>query len=410
MNNLGLVSTRIVFLIANFLINIFLANLILKDFGHIFFAQYAIITSIPSLIPFADLGLGASVFNSYVDSNNNNLLNQKISRIFKVSILGTLFQLFLFSTLGIFTLRFFIGKEPLNFNYNIFLILILSITYFAVPLSLATKKLQAENMSHKILLIQGLIPLFNLAGYLICTRLFSNLSYLIILLPSFSYFVTNIILFKESQIWRNIKFNFLLLESIEIRKDLKLGFWTILVSTAIAISWQIPKYYFGFFQDLAMVSNYTFFLMIILAAFSVIQIPAISISPKIRQFQNSSTKILKKELKKTFLISIILSIGLLIISELLKTVDFIFLDSEFLILAFVVISLSPLWILPFYTLSYRSQYRYVAKKLIFLELILVFSLSILGGNSFVKVVVYIASLMVIFFSISWKVHSHDALD
>lgn len=402
--NVELVSIRGVILLLNFTINIYLAHKILFDLGQEFFSYYAVLIALPALIPFADLGLGASVFNLYVDHSSVENLKRHLSKIFYISILGSFIQILVFTIL---ILRFFDSIVPEYGSHqktNVMAILILIITYFAVPLSLASKKLQADNRIETVLRIQGMIPLLNLSGYILVRNIFPSNPTLVVLIPSISYFLTNLIIFWRSQIIKNLNIHFLYSSVKEVKQELNLGFWVVVMSGLTAISWQFPKYFFSFQGDTLSVTRYTIFLMIGMAAFSIIQLPAVKISPKVRLNPKSSLKLLRSELKDSFTISMLLSISLLFIFEISAIRNMLAINNDYRILLATIILIAPLWILPSNTFSFTLQYKHAAISMLCLLIVCIFFLYTFRLSEFRALVIYLLLQIITFSMIFWAIH------
>jgi len=403
--NAKIVSTRVIILIANFIINIYLAHRILFDLGQDFFAYYAILVALPALIPFADLGLGASVFNLYVDHQDNEKLDKQISKVYFISIIGCLIQICIFSLFIIVFFHYFIAENFDSSQTRYWAVSIIVITYIAVPFSLASKKLQAESRNQETLKIQGLIPILNLSGYLLARNIIPGSPTFIALIPAFSYLLTNIVIYSKSQIWKNIIWNYFFSQRIEIKRDLRLGFWVIIFSGITAVSWQVPKYYFSFRDSPSMVTNYTIFLMIVMAAFSIIQLPALSVSPSMRRNPRSSVLILKKEFGETLLVGALLSLGFITLFRVLNITSLLLLDSKFVMLTAIVIAVSPIWVLPLNTFSYSNQFKLASFVLGASLCLTIGFLLYFEEREFWALVYYLGALNIIFSTSSWAIHA-----
>ena len=84
---------RIFTLILGALFTFLISSILINDHGIAVFATYSIFTSLPSLIPFADLGLGLGIYNTYTLTHKS----RKLSKSDKEKIAITFYVLLIFS-------------------------------------------------------------------------------------------------------------------------------------------------------------------------------------------------------------------------------------------------------------------------------------------------------------------------
>jgi hypothetical protein len=406
MQNLNVIVIRSISLAANFAITIFLALQIISRYGIDFFAYYSMLVSIPNVLPFADLGLGARIFNIYVDINDNDLRKNEVSQTFNLSVIGSTCQSFFFSVLGILILPYILPGNIHNPDAKILALAIIIISFTAVPMSLASKKLQAENRNSAVVTIQSFIPLFILSGFFVIQSLFPSKFTLLVLLPSISYLLTNLIIFAISGIHKDIGIQTISMKKHKVFTGNAISFWSVSALTLIAIFWQAPKYYFGVLDDNLMIASYSILLTILLAAFSLVQLPAISLSPVARKKGKNVKNLLVNQLPQTFLLSSVLAIGLIIIYLFGIFNNYLRIEYQLVLFAAAIILFSPIWILPLNTLTFSTQLKSLTFYLIFaitITTVLFFALyTILNG--------YILAMYLLVFTIglslkTWRLHS-----
>ena len=115
---------------------IFTVNLLIDSGGNEIYAVFVVVTSVPSLIPFADFGIGANVFNFYVDqpmSNKQSLYEQNfITRIFFYIICAQLILLALASIIIFVARPSIIELEYWDGNSSNFIFINLMILFYLI--------------------------------------------------------------------------------------------------------------------------------------------------------------------------------------------------------------------------------------------------------------------------------------
>ena len=84
---------RVFTLILGALFTFLISSMLINDHGIAVFATYSIFTSLPNLIPFADLGLGLGIYNTYTLTHKS----RKLSKSDKEKIAITFYMLLILS-------------------------------------------------------------------------------------------------------------------------------------------------------------------------------------------------------------------------------------------------------------------------------------------------------------------------
>ena len=73
---------RVLTLIIGAFSNFVIATLLIGNFGYEGYALYVVLSSLPSLIPFADFGLGSIIFNFFADKSEGRTPQNILTEVF----------------------------------------------------------------------------------------------------------------------------------------------------------------------------------------------------------------------------------------------------------------------------------------------------------------------------------------
>lgn len=315
LNSIKLVAPlRLLTLILGALITLLMTKLLINIFGVDGYAKYVVITAISSLIPFADLGLGLSVFNVYSKQDLDESLTleakERISLSFYLICTFACFALiviFLFSNV-----QFFERLLSRNLGYlrSNDALIILGITFISTPLTLGFRKMYAKGNVLKAILLSFLIPLLNLLITLLLIPHSQRADQWIIFAPSMSYLIANLIAFFNADVHRDlVPLSFYHFKS-KSYPLLRFASYATLFSSLIAVMLQFPKFYFAQQNAQINVAKYAILLLIgssvgsLVSAYASVFVP----SYKKHRFALSGYRFLLPTKKMTFLI---LAIGLI---------------------------------------------------------------------------------------------------
>ena len=277
------VPLRLLTLILGAIFTLIITKKLIATFGIEGYATYAVLTAIPSLIPFADLGLGLGVFNSYARHQLTTSLPQKAKEqitlafylICTFAILAISISFILIKVYGLGYL--FYGKLT-NLNDNNAL-LILCFTFLSSPLTLGFRKMYATGKVLPAIILSFLIPLTNLILTFYFISISNYVDQWVVLAPSTSYLIANLLTFKIEKIHKDfVRIRFSNLKT-EITSLLKYALTSTLFISLIALILQLPKFYFAHQNAQMNVAKYSILLIItsslgsLISAYSSILVP-----------------------------------------------------------------------------------------------------------------------------------------
>ena len=354
------------------------ATLLLNNFGQGGYAKYVLLTSLPSLIPFADYGIGANIFNYSADKSKGQNPTNNVSETFIISVILSLLSIaaILIITNIPYTRSLFL--QITNSSNLVAGTAILAITFFAVPFSLSARKLFAEEKVLTVFMIQGSIPVFIVTLVFLSTANNSDLNQHLYFIPSCAYLMSTVILFIKSNIISDFRRPSTKKFGAYFRSILTLSFWSLSVTTVTALVWQVPKYILQFAGTVDEVTRYSLMALFVIPGLSLTAVSATWHSTNVRR---NSLKVdlltgTSAAIKSSQAISIIFSsiafIGFVILNIVgFRTPDF---KSQFL--AFAILILSPIWMIPMSCFTESSDLKWISLRMLpcFLISSLIFAL------------------------------------
>jgi O-antigen/teichoic acid export membrane protein len=382
---------RVFTLILGALFTFLISSILINDHGIAVFATYSIFTSLPSLIPFADLGLGLGIYNTYTLTHKS----RKLSKSDKEKIAITFYMLLIFSLVSsiliwvIFFTRLMIVTPNSYSNYlsDLRTPLILTLTFLSTPFTLGFRKISGKGRILSSTAISFLIPVVNFLLTVLLIKTMNSFEYWISFVPSISYFVINLYAFKTSEIY----FDFAAIDLQIIRKRLnhllKYALSATLFTTVIAASLQFPKYYFAQQNNLSEVAKYSIFLMIASSLGSLVITQTSVIVPNYKRLslQIKKRKYLTPSLRQIYVLTLLSIIGILLGQIMIdQFLDVNFSQTDYFLSPFCII-LYLIWVFYNSFLNELHELQYSAKFGLSILLAIVGLMSIIQIESYSEI-------------------------
>jgi O-antigen/teichoic acid export membrane protein len=263
-NNL-VAPIRLLTLILGAISTLLITKQLINFFGIGGYATYAVFTAIPSLIPFADLGLGLSVFNVYARAHSGESLTheakERISLAFYLICMFACFAIFVFFLL--FNVTYFerFSDSNLAYLHGHDALLIICVTFLSTPLTLGFRKMYANGNVLKAILLSFFIPVINLIFTLLLIPHSKNINQWIVFTPSVSYLLANLFAFINAKIYKDLVHLSLIHIKAQSGLILKFAMYSTLFSSLIAIMLQLPKFFFAHHNAQMNVAKYSILLL-----------------------------------------------------------------------------------------------------------------------------------------------------
>ena len=302
---------RLITLLLGGLIAMFITKTLIDNFGIEAFARYSVMTSIAALIPFADLGLGLNVFNIYAKSESTESPERAIKEKITLSFLLAC----AFSFVGIF-FSFFIFFSPFTVSFSAFnmiisqsadAFIIAALTFLSAPLSFGFRKMYASGKILRAIFLGFLIPILNLSLTLIIIIFQNGFENWLIFTPSVSYFAANLTAFITAKVYKDLTKIDKAFFRDQTAPILKYAMFSTLFTSLVAITLQIPKYYFALLNQPMDVAKYSVFLLVISSLGSLVSAQASIYVPifKKRRTDVGNRDFLVPGLKSVLLLSLV---------------------------------------------------------------------------------------------------------
>ena len=346
--------------------NFVIATLLLNSFGHEGYGVWVILTSLPSLIPFADLGLGSNIFNYFADKSQRREAQNNTTEVFLLSIF---FSISFILVLGL--LIFVLSNDPnvisretsKNFYVGFGII---TITFIAVPFSLAAKKMFAEEKIASVFFIQGLIPPLTASATFLLLRTDTQSVYFLVFVPSITYLITNLAIFKVSAITKSFAFTNFEKFRRNIRRSLSLGGWSLCITTVTALVWQAPKYLIQTFGTPVDLTSYSLMSLFLIPGLSLTAVSATWHTTRVRRrdYSEDVTRMTNRSIRISQLASAIFSISAFLGFQVLNKAGLVTPDYRSQLIAFVALMSCSTWMIPLSTFTTTLDLRWIAVRII----------------------------------------------
>jgi hypothetical protein len=400
---IGPVSSRAATMVSGFLFNLLIANLILHELGGKFFATYAAITSIPLLLSFLDLSLGQVVYNVLTDRRNAGWEEKAKSDISRV------FYILTFLGIALCTLTLAISF-PLNLSqpfdspghHNFTSVVAINLTFYflCIPLNIGFRILNSLGKVNSIIWIQALAPPVTLLGSFLLVNTGRNFNMFIFILPAFATFIVSLLGFFKALTWKY-------LVKIELKgfgiwfkqEAIPVAFWSTSLTTLSMLMIHFPRFYFLKYGDTESAVSYSYFLLFLLPAQSLIVTYCSVSGPKYRGRNSYTEKIthMRHALLTTVCMSITIGSFLLFTSQLGLSAFVKYLDFSEAKYIWISLILYSLWFVPISSLTEAKSARQFTFDFLFGAIYIIGILSIFRQNSFKEFIeqVYIPANLLI---------------
>lgn len=365
-NITGSFVVRVFTLIVGAVSNFIIATLLIETFGYQGYALYVVLSSLPSLIPFADFGLGSNIFNFFADKSEGRATNNIVTEVF---LLSCLLSIFLVSISTLVVLGFSNYSDAFFTIPNHYLysgLGIISITLFSVPFSLAARKMFAEEQISKVFFIQGLIPPITASLVFLFSRDDTKSFVILVFIPSAIYMITTLAVFKISGFiefcsvtdWEKFRNS--------IRRSLTLGGWSLCVTTVIALVWQLPKYLIQMFGTPLEMTTYSLMSLFLIPGLSLTAVSATWHTTNVRRRDMGVdvASMTARSIRISLIASVLFSIASFIGFQILSRVGLATPDYRSQLLAFVALMSSPTWMIPLSTLTSSTDLRWISLRIV----------------------------------------------
>ena len=353
-------------LIIGALSSIIVASLLIDHVGQIGYVKYVLLTSLPSLIPFADFGLGSNILNYFADKSKGKDALNTVSETFLLSTaISLLFVIVtLFSVVVMFQTSSF---PPQVTNSQVLLgVGIISITFLAVPFSLGAKKMFAEERITIVFVLQGLIPPLTLLSVIACLYFNVGLQNIVYLAPSVAYLLTTLAIFFNSGIYKHFVKPTSRGFYLSYGYILRLGGWSLCVTTVVALVWQTPKYILQFTGSTEQLTEYALMSLFLIPGLSLTAVAGTWHTTNIRRKSEDAraadltSRAIRNSQLAALLYSLIAAVGLMFLKQFeLSTPT---LSSQ--LIALVALLVSPSWLIPLSALTNLDDYKWVSVRII----------------------------------------------
>jgi len=391
---------RVLTLIIGALSNFVIATLLIRNFGYEGYALYVVLSSLPSLIPFADFGLGSSIFNFFADKSEGRTPQNILTEVFLLSCLLSIFLILIF-TLIVLGLSNYSGDFFAIPNHYLFSgLAIISITLFSVPFSLAAKKMFAEERISKVFFIQGLIPPITASLVFLFSRDETQSLGRLVFIPSVTYLITTLAVFKISGFikffsitdWRKFRNG--------IRKSLTLGGWSLCLTTVIALVWQMPKYLIQMFGTPLEMTTYSLMSLFLIPGLSLTAVSATWHTTNVRRrdFGADVASMTARSIRVSLIASVLFSVASFIGFQILSRAGLTTPDYRSQLLAFIALISSPTWMIPLSSLTSSIDLRWISLRILPCFVISGFMLSVLLNIDYTFALI---TYLLIFSSSAW---------
>jgi hypothetical protein len=303
---------RLVTLFTSALITFLGIHLLIENLGPHQFSIYVVLTSLPNLLPFADLGLGAYVFNSIVETDDKkyskHIMTQAISVVFLLLALSCLTILLAAIFMTITNKWVLFVPNAGHINLNITCLLIVAMMAISVPMSMGTRALQAANRTVNFIIFSSITPVVTFIGIVFGLRYGIENSPLFFIFPSLGYLVSTAIIFFYSGIWKYLRIPKIGWIINHGKRAIGLGFWSLLSSLILVYLLQAPKYILNFQKQFDQNIKYSLFLTLFIPGISLVSMINFSDTARFKKLDWSQEKI--SQVKSRMYLNVLLSISL----------------------------------------------------------------------------------------------------
>jgi glycosyltransferase involved in cell wall biosynthesis len=375
------VLLRILTLTISGVLGILTAQILLKNFNSNDYAIWMVISAIPSLIPFADLGLGTVIFNTFSDYETTDDKNQ-------ISIITTVAFIFssVFTALIIlisFGFTFFHGwrlilGQSYKTELEYYFFLLIGLTAICAPLSLANRILYAKKKSTVVILSGLLVPFFTFVLVFYNAKKSNVLEPFVFFGPVIGMLVGNILLTKYAKVKNYLvpisKIDF----KNHARSVLRLGFHSSILSSILFFLPQAPRFFLSQKGEFGLITRYSLAMTFINPALSILNPYFMFMAPYIRSKpRNEHLSLIKKAICKSLGISILIYCVLLMVPAITSGTKFILPTTSELAVGGLLVILYAVWGLNYFAQSDYFYQKRTSKNLLLFNFIFIIYLIVI---------------------------------
>lgn len=349
---------------------IFTAQLLLEGFNPTSYAVWVVISAIPNLIPFADLGLGTVVLNTFSDKDTKD--NEKIiSIVTTLSLYISLFFSFLLLCISAIFTYFGGWQKVLGQSYssqNDFLYLMLIVmAAICAPLSLSNRILIAKGKSTSVLLIATFTPFFTLLFVAINVIQSKYLEFYAFFGPVLGMLIGNLILSKMANLGQYLT----PISRTDLQKHfrgiIKLGLHSSMLSSILFLVPQVPKLILSQNGEFELIAIYALLMTFVNPALSILNPYFLYMVPEIRSNpENERLQLIQRAKVRSVLISIVIYLSLIVLVLIFSKSDFYSPSPFQMAVGGLLVIFYASWGLNFYVQSdYTYQNRIIQFLLLF---------------------------------------------
>lgn len=353
--------TLIVGAISNFVI----ASILLRHLGPAGFGQYVLLTSLPALIPFADFGMSANIFNHYADKASGLKVIGSVSETFYISSIVSSLLFLTITTITLSLLHFTNLLETITKSDVYTGLVILFLTFLAVPFSIAVKKMFAEGGIAVVIFTQGLIPPLVMTLVFCFFKFDIRFSSILFLFPCLAYLFSTYIIFLLSKINKDIRrTNFADLTS-RAKSIFSLGGWSLCVTTVVALIWQTPKYMIQWIGTSRDLTEYSLMTLVLIPGLSFSGVAATWLATAVRRinYDSSVPELISRSRKSALLVSLLFSVSAFVGLHILSSLGLTIPNFKSQVIAFIILLLSPMWILPLSAFTNVKDLKWISVRI-----------------------------------------------
>lgn len=276
------------------LASILQARLVTEWFGIESFAIFAIVASLPLLLPTPDLGTGASITNTaaVLPDNSVRFMTTLIHAVSRISVVSLLIGIGVLAIGAFSSWSEIFGFGNGDYNWPVAISLIVFCT--AMPLSIGTSILVGLSRVSTVVLTQCAVPIVGittLLGVGLFDLEFSVALSLSTIGLSASLFVGTAIAFRDARVVRAAKnWAFFYRQNRRHSKYERVlvgSLSTIIITFVLPLSFQTGRLVLSWFGDLNQVAQFSALMIVFLPVYSVVQISGRSLWPR---FASERTK------------------------------------------------------------------------------------------------------------------------
>jgi len=211
--------------------------------------------------------------------------------------------------------NYLIGEQSATSACLYFIVLI---TMICVPLNLSFSILHGKGQFLSVVIIQGMMPVLNLFGYVLFGSILRLNSIYLALIPSVSFLLSTLCAVKVSKFSYFVDLDFFTFDKGVIGKELKVGFSNLVVVSVVGWSAQLPRYYLSTIDNASFAVEYAKISIFLIPSLALVATYGYSFAKGFREIELSSTLgYLLGKIKRMFLFTIAIIIIFSVLSRMI---------------------------------------------------------------------------------------------